>query len=467
MTPREHAISLFNKAQPIIATDPSMAYQMLASAIVVDPGFALGWAFMGATLADIGTLVASCEAYRAALRLPDGDGPGDMTPALRHRCLLQLGHRLTNQKIITWDRLWEAEDALHRALDMEGEFDVQETAFCHTNLALTSGHRGDEVAEMAEAEAGFRTFPDPATELGLAFACLYQGEYIRGLKHFEARFPYAMGSYLSYPAPRWDGGHVETLYVLSEQGLGDALSLSRFIPLAAARVGRVVFPVQPPLTKLIGAALRHVSNVSIVPQDRVIEHADAWCPVSSLPLALGQTDAEFRDTPGLPFAVDPVEDTSWKRRDARLHVAVAWAGAPGNGIDAQRSIPMLEFLVLRAVPGIALYSVQVGERGGELHAQGATGMVRDMTPWIHTAYDTAGLLGEMDAVVCCESFVGHLAGALGKRCYLMVSRFGRDWRSSVSIGNRVLWYPRHTAVRQGDDLCWAPAFGRVVEELSR
>lgn len=465
MTPRAHAIELYNGAQPVIQTDPRMAYQMLISAVMTDPTFADGWGLLGDALANIGSLPASCEAYQSALRLPDGPGSGDMNPVLRQRFLLQLGHRLSNNLIVNDERLDEAEQVLNQAITMRG--DPMVDAFSHTNLSLIAAHRGDRDVEMREAEIGFETNPEPATELGLAFACLFQGEYARGLKHFEARFPFKMQSYQHLPYPRWDGGPVDTLIVLSEQGLGDALSFARFIPGAAQRVGELVYPVQPSLVRLLTEALRPIKNVRVVPQDRVIEQADAWCPVFSLPVPLGLTDAEIRDAPGLSFKVAPVEDTSWKRRDARLHVALAWAGAPDNGIDMHRSIPFAEFLALRAVPGIALYSVQVGDRGKDLHDQGASGLIRDMVPWIHTAHDTSGILGEMDAVVCCESFVGHLAGALRKRCLLLCSRFGRDWRSSPYLGDRTLWYPETTAIRQGCDAAWGSVFKKAVEELSK
>lgn len=465
MTPRSHAIELYNRAQPVIQADPRMAYQMLISAVMTDPTFADGWGLLGAALADIGSLLASCEAYRSALRLRDGPDAGDMNPILRQRFLLQLGHRLTNNLIVNDERLAQAEQALKQAIAMGGDPTVD--AFSHTNLSLIAAHRGERETEMAEAELGFQTNPDPATELGLAFACLFQGLYARGLRHFEARFPFKMQSYQHLPYPRWNGDRVDTLIVLSEQGLGDALSFARFIPAAAARVQELIYPVQPLLVRLLADALRHIENVRVVPQDRVIEHADAWCPVFSLPVPLGLTDALIRDAPGLPFKVDPVEDTSWKRKDARLHVAIAWAGAPDNGIDMHRSIPFAEFLALRDVPGIALYSVQVGERGADLHNQGASALIRDMVPWVHTAHDTAGILGEMDCIVSAETFPAHLAGALRKRCLLLCSRFGRDFRSSPYLGDRTLWYPETTVIRQGHDAAWGPGFKTAVETLSK
>lgn len=466
MTPREHAISLYNQALPLIPTDPPLAYQMLTSAVVTDPTFAVGWAYLGAALADLGKILASIEAYRTALRQPDGEGPGDMTPEMRHRCLLQLGHRLTNNEVVSWERIEEAESLLCEALGMDFDTPKQEQAFCHTNMSICAAHLGNTVDEIDYAEMGFRIYPDPATELGLAFACLFQGRYADGLKHFEARFPHKLGSYLSLPWPRWDGGLIDHLVVLSEQGLGDALSFARFIPAAAALVRTLTYSVQPELLRLLSDGLAHVPNVRVVPQDRVMEHADAWCPVFSLPTALGLTDEQIRDASWPLIPVKPVEDTSWKRRDARLHVAIAWAGATANGIDMHRSIPFTEFLALRAVPGVALYSVQVGDRAQEMHNGGCGAFVRDMAPWVRDARDTAGILGEMDLVITCESFVGHLAGAIGKRCFLLCSRFGRDWRSSPYLGDRVLWYPETTVFRQGDDAQWGPVFKRVVEALS-
>jgi hypothetical protein len=247
MTPRQHSIDLLNRAQPLIQAQSQMAYQMLISAVTTDPTFALGWEFLGRSLADLGSLPAACEAFRVALRLPDGENPGDMSPVLRHQCLLQLGHRLSNNLIVNDERLAEAEAALNQALAMGDGMDPKVNAFCHTNLSLIASHRWERETEIREAEIGFETYPDPSTELGLAFACLYDGQLARGNKHFEARFPHALGQYLVLPWPRWDGGYVDSLFVLSEQGHGDALSFTRFLPEAARRVGMLTYSVQPGL----------------------------------------------------------------------------------------------------------------------------------------------------------------------------------------------------------------------------
>lgn len=464
MTDRAYSIDLYNRALPIIQTDPPTAYRLLVAACENDPSFAEGWAFLGAALADIGNLPACVSALRQALRCPDGDGPGDMNPVLRHRCLVNLGHRLIDNRIITMETLAEANDATGRAIVMDGEFPDAQRAFARTNLSLIDSLYGIREAEVSDAREGFELCPDPATELGLAFALLFQGQYRKGLEHFEARFKHSpkLVSYQHMPWPRWDGSRVGTLLVLCEMGLGDTLSFARFIWNASVKVDRLIFVAQPELVKLLSDAC---PTAEVVPQDHTLPQVDAWCPVFSLPVPLGLSDDEIRDELWMAYP-NPVEDASWKRKDARLHVAIAWAGTAANDIDRHRSIPFTEFLALREIPGIALYSVQVGERARDLHDTGSAALVRDMSPWIRDARDTAGIITEMDMVICCESFVGHLAGTISKKCLLLCSRFGRDWRSSPYLGDRSLWYPEHRVFRQGDDARWQPVFKRVVEALS-
>lgn len=478
MTPREQAVHLYNSAGPLIATDQVTAFRMLGSAVDVDPTFAQGWVLLGAACADLGMLKASVSAYRAALGCADGPDPSDMNPVLRHRSMLQLGHRLINNNILTVETMREAEGVLIRAMALGRELlgdrayasrvdEIRTSqAFCHTNLSLIASLRDEPRVEIAEAEEGFAMTPNPVTELGLAFAYLHNGAYRAGLDRFEARFPHERTQFLNLPWPRWDGRYVERLVVLADMGLGDSLSFARFLTEAASRVGTLTFQAQPELVGLLTRAFAGVPNIRVIPESHGFADYDAWAPIFSLPCHLNLTTDEIREAKAARLPVRPLDDLSWKRKGARKHIAIAWAGAPGNGIDVHRSIPVTEFLALRNIPGVALYSVQVGERQKQLHEAGCAPLIKDLSVWIRDCQDTAGILAEMDCVVVCESFVGHLAGAMGKKTALMCSHLGRDWRSSPRLGDRALWYPNHKVYRQGSDTKWGPAFARVVEDLT-
>jgi hypothetical protein len=466
---RETAIGYYNRALGLTAADPAMAYRHVCSAVAVDPTLADGWAFLGAALSDMGCLPASCAAFRKALACPPGTGAGDLNEALRFKCLVQLGHRLIDNRCVTLAGLAEARRFTMAALCMDAmgmAAPAEGLAFAHTNMSLIEGLQGHPGPELYRAQTGFVLCPEPATELGLAFALLHNGRYADGLRHFDARFPHALPSYLNLPWPRWDGSRIGTLLIMCEQGLGDSLSMARFVERAAQRVDRVIFQVQPELLRLLARAFAYTPRVEVVPQDHVLPAMDAWCPVFSLPVALKLTDEEIEGARWSGLHALPVENLSWKRTDARLHVAVAWAGAGNNAIDPHRSIPFEALLPLCGIPGVALYSVQVGERAGELHGKGAAALVSDMSPWIRDASDTAGILMEMDAVVTCESFVGHLAGALGVRTLLLCSRLGRDWRSGARLAGKALWYPETEVIRQGDECAWGPVVAEAVRGLA-
>lgn len=461
-TSREAATQLRNRALELVRADPLMAYRCAASAVLVDPSWPDAWLLLGNQLSDQGNLAASIAAFRRGLGCPDLDLP------TRLRLTVNLGHRLMLD-----GQFEEAETVTDEAIRMfhrngaEAVGGVEAGAFAHTNRSLIYSHRGLLGSSVVEAYRGWQMLPEPITEMGYAFALLFNKDYAAGLKHFHARFDYKLPSYINLPWPVWDGKFADTLIVMCEQGLGDTVSFSRFVPEAARIVDRVIFQVQPELVRLMADALRDHRNVTVVAQDYRLPRADAWIAVFSLPVALGLDTAEIAGWPGLEIGrmdccplppgveIDP----------EKFNVVVAYAGNPGNDIDRHRSVEPSWFLRLADIPGVALHSVQVGERTRRLHELGCVSMVADLSPSIRDARDTAAVLRHCDLVVACESFVGHLAGSMSVPCWIAASKLGRDWRLGVE-GETTLWYSRTRVFRQGDDRSWGPVFEAMRSALT-
>ena len=466
---RNAAIEFHNRAMQLVPSDKHTAYRLICSSVTVDPTFGAGLYMMGNVAADLEKMTAAVASYRRALQLPDDDLPGGMNPDLRAKCMLNLSHRLTN--------LGENEEALSvgmetiAMLEANPDLDVEGRAFAYTNMAqiLMVFSREDEALEYALK--GWEMSQIPIVELGLAFALLFKGDFARGLKHFESRFGYRLQSYLEYPYDRWDGklDHGKTLFVVSEQGLGDTISFARFLGMAGARCKKVIFQVHPELHRLMTDSLKHFGNVEVVPMQPQYPMADfpvadAWCSVMSVPVAMGLTTEEIacKGQGWTPKHEKRVAE--WKYPGEGLHVGIAWAGSAANGIDKWRSVPFSMFLELARVSGVHLYSLQVGDRVKDLHEECAAALVRDLSPYIRDVSDTCSILDELDLVITVESFLGHLCGAMGKECWLLASKRGGDWRLGRSR-EKSLWYDDHVLYRQGDDAEWAPVFRRVVEEL--
>ena len=467
---RNRSISFHNQAIPLIPTDPIKAYRLLCSAVVADPTMAVGWDTIGNSLADLKNssgrlcLQAAISAYRRCLELPTGETPGDLTPQVRVKAMVNLGHRLVNAGYIE-----EAETVTREALallESDVSLDQEGHAFAWTNLSLSLSMQGRHDEAIAYATRAYEMSPEPIIETGLAFALLFGGDYESGLRHFDARIAYRIPQFQAMPYDRWNGDRVDTLLVESDMGAGDTISFARFIPAASKSVKKLVFRVQPDILRMMTLALSGLRNVEVVPQSPVFPLADAWSPVMGLPTALGLTTEQIKNHPQvwrMPPARSDVP-VGWKAPGRKLHVAIAYAGNPQNDIDVHRTIPVTQFLSLYRVPGVQLYSVQIGEPVKQLHDEGCASLIRDMSPWIKDALDTVAILREMDLVISCESFVAHLAAAADLACWVPVWVYGGDWRIGRS-GDHPLWYPNTLVFRQERDGDWTGTFGKMVEAL--
>jgi tetratricopeptide (TPR) repeat protein len=460
---RNQSISFHNKAIEVVKTDTQLAYRLLCSATVADPTMAVAWYAMGNALADLHQLPGSISAFRRCLECPIGDEKGDLTPELQAKAMVNLGHRLVNDGQID-----EAETVARAAIELleaDPELDQEGRAFAWTNLSLSLSIQGKIEESLEYARMAFEMSKEPIIETGLAFAHLFAGDYAEGLKHFHARFAYRIPQFLSMPYIKWDGETGVELLVEADQGAGDSVSFSRFIPAASKRAKKLIFRVQPEILRMMTSAFSGLKNVEVIPQSPTFPIASYWCPVVSLPDALGLTTEKIRDHRQvweMPPARSEVP-TGWKI-PGRFNIAIAYAGSPMNDIDKYRSIPVTEFLALYQVPGIQLYSVQVGDRVKDLHDAGCASLIRDLSNWIKDSMDTVAILREVDLVISCESFVAHLAAAAGLPCWVPLSRLGGDYRCGRS-GDRPIWYPKTRLFRQGEDNTWPPVFHRIAEAL--
>lgn len=444
------AISAYNdKANP---THLQLAYQLFSSACVNDPTWATAWYQSGNNNSELELWYTAIACWRQALH-NTADSPTD-----RAKTLCNFAWRLH-----TVGRTQEALEACEEGLKLD-------TTLTHlyTNLSCIYQVLDDSEKQIEYGRKAFENAPDDTTaEMAYAFALLFGRKFEEGYRRFEARFPYKLRDYLQYPYAKWEGELDQTVYIVSDQGLGDTLSYARFLEAACARSKYVHVRIQPELYKLFQHSFAHVKNLNLIPglgSGAVgFPPADAWSTFVSLPFALKLTSEQVINAPNIaiPRWSMPV---SWKSPDAKLHIGIAWRGSPLNDIDRHRNLPLHLFFELYRVPGIQLYSLQVGQYGKEMHDIGGAPLIRDMTPYITDVCDTMGLLEGLDLVITCESALGHIAAAVNKECWIPYSHMGRDYRVGLTGEDR-MWCPKHRIFRQGADMRWEPVFAEMVEAL--
>jgi tetratricopeptide (TPR) repeat protein len=113
-------------------------------------------------------------------------------------------------------------------------------ALSNYSLALKEAQRWPEATEAAETAVNIAPGM-PRLPFNLSILDLVQGNYARGWANFESRWDGSSelrNSHPDFPVPRWNGEALrgKTLLLWGEQGFGDALQFSRFVPMLAKKV---------------------------------------------------------------------------------------------------------------------------------------------------------------------------------------------------------------------------------------
>lgn len=423
------------------------SYQLFGSACIADPTFGMAWYQMGNNNADLKRIHAAIASWRVALVC-------NITPEERGKTLTNLGWFLYT--------IGEIDEAL--TVSLEAVQLLPDGYQAYNNLSVLYGLLDDDARSIAAAEKAFELEPtNVQNEVALAFALMFDKQYAKGLKHFEKRFDWRLQQYNHAPYPRWQGEKDGTLYLMSDQGLGDTLSFARFVEEACQRCKYVHASIHPELLRLFQHSFLGIPNLNLIPQPQPFPQADYWSTFMSLPAAMDLTDEQIIGQPHIKcprFDAQP----NWKTPDRKLHIGIAWRGNPQSDIDKYRSIPFENFLELYRVPGIQLYSLQVDQHSDEVYQQGAPVLARDLKPYIRDVSDSLAVLHHLDMVICLESALGHIAGLAGKECWIPYSYSGRDYRAGHK-GDKPIWYPKHRFFRQQKGETWRPVFDRIIEAL--
>jgi ADP-heptose:LPS heptosyltransferase len=92
-------------------------------------------------------------------------------------------------------------------------------------------------------------------------------------------------------------------------------------------------------------------------------------------------------------------------------------------------------------------------------------VLTDWTSELGDFADTAALVENLDLLITADTAVAHLAGAMGKRVWVLVPK-APDWRWMLEREDSP-WYPTMRLFRQKSAGDWDEVFERVREELEK
>ena len=308
--------------------------------------------------------------------------------------------------------------------------------------------------------------PDHAkVRLCRAMACLQMGDYERGWAEYEWRLSCKGQSIPALDLPAWTGEPLDgrPILVIAEQGLGDTLQFIRYAPLIERRGGLVTVACRKPL-ELILAGCRGVRRV--VSDKAILSEFACYVPLLSLPRIFG-TSVETVPAE-VPYLTVPEElTTRWRDElgsTAEFKIGVGWQGNPDHSKDRERSFRLAHLEPLSLVPGVRLFSLQKGFGSEQLDEIDGRFPVIPLGRRLDDLVDTAAVLKNLDLLVCPDTSLAHLGGALGIPVWLALP-FACDWRWMRERGDSP-WYPTMRLFRQQRWGDWSGVFARIADELA-
>ncbi|MGH6663098.1 MAG: tetratricopeptide repeat protein [Rhodospirillales bacterium] len=338
-----------------------------------------------------------------------------------------------------------------------------DSADAHYNLGLALRDLGDSDAALEEFATTLKLDPNHADcRWDRALTLLQKGDFAEGFKEYEWRWKLKRAEPRNFKQPLWDGGVLKgkTILIHAEQGFGDMIHFARYIPMVKAKGGNVVVEVAAPLARLFST----VPGVSqVVNQGAQLPTFDVYAPMMSLARIFGTTlETIPTNVPYLkaPEAHAPQLPATMSR--ARK-VGIAWAGRRTHQNDANRSVTFTQFIELLGLPQATFYSLQWGPEAADIANNGCAPFVLNLGTRLGDFATTAGVIEQLDLVISVDTVVAHLAGALGKPVWVLLS-MPCDWRWMNGRDDSP-WYPTMRLFRQQRPGVWDPVFERARKAL--
>ena len=398
-------------------------------AIRLEPQLAQAHTNIGLLLEQKGELAQAEHHYLQAISADPGRG----------RVHLNLGVLLAEQK-----RFAEAEAAYLRALEL-----IPDSPAAWSNLGVLQACRKQE----KEAERSYRQAMalDPNYRLAyfnLSYLLLRQGRFEEGWLCLEARDWYAQLE-KNIHCPRWRGESLQgrSLLIGFEAGHGDMIQMCRYAALLKAQGAARITLICHPALKTLFTSLTSVDQVFAYDETFPTAQWDFWTPPFSIAYhCQTRIDSIPAEIPYL--RADDKLSEKWTAVMAGeclfsdLRVGLVWKGSACFENDADRSLPHLDTLEpLGQIPQVRFFSLQKGA-GEDEAANPPVGLpLVNLGPQISDFADSAAITMNLDLIICVDTAIAHLAGAMGKDCWVLLPDYKTDWRWLTKRGDSP-WYPR-------------------------
>jgi tetratricopeptide (TPR) repeat protein len=300
---------------------------------------------------------------------------------------------------------------------------------------------------------------------------LMKGNYTRGWRLHEFRLnTLQFKDIRELTVPQWDGRPLkeyESLLIYQEQGIGDTLQFSRYIPLVASRVKNIDIEIKAnhyqswknpqdeaaSIRQFLQGNYTQIRN-SYTKGWHNINYEDYTCIVSfmSLPRLFKTTLGNIPDIPYLK----PINSTI---KPKKYDIGILWQGSKAHRNDSNRSISIENIKnLVDSHKDKSFVSLQL-EHYEDLKN------IDQVGDSLKNIDDALEVINNCSLIVTVDSMIAHLAASANKPV-LLLHAYSPDWRWMLERRDSP-WYPSVINIRQKTIQNWNTVIAEVTDEINK
>jgi hypothetical protein len=246
-----------------------------------------------------------------------------------------------------------------------------------------------------------------------------------------------------------------------EQGMGDTIQFSRYIPKLIKLGAAITFEVQKDLVPFFKTQF----ECEITEKIATNQYFDYQSPLLNLPnLFKTSLNSIFSNQAYLKVNE---KVTDWKKKlnleKNKLNIGISISGNPNHKENHIRSIPLENFKSLFQKNNI--YIIQKELNFIDMDFLKKYPEINFMGEKIINFSDTAAIVENMDLIISIDTSLIHLAGAIGKKSFLLLP-WVCEWRWLIDREDSP-WYESIKIIRQKSIGDWSYVINKIENEISR
>lgn len=304
---------------------------------------------------------------------------------------------------------------------------------------------------------------DDYVKYNKSLALLKQGNFIEGWKYYESRWNIDDPKFKKFNTKKnkFKNENSLRLLILSEQGLGDEIMFISILKDLKNYENNIIVRCDERLVDLFSRSfqdIRFISDKNIISD----KWFDEYISVGSLFQFFKKNKTDFKKEKYLiPLKNESIENQFQEiKKNKKTTVGLSWKS---NNVDYGkiRSIDLKAIMGNINCENYNFINLQYGDVDNEInYVENTFGIkIHTVTDNMQNIDELATVIYNCDKIVSIDNTTIHLAGALGKKCILLLP-FSSDWRW-IKKENHSYWYKNVEILSQTHENEWSS----VLKEL--